>query len=503
LRRPHQVVLSGVELPWRTDDWRSSAPAAREARAAAFLREEAQRGFDLSTPPLMRLTLVRVEDAAWELFWSTHHLLIDGWSWPVVFDDLATFYDARRAGRPAALPSAPRFRDYVAWLASSRPDDEAYWRRCLDGVTEPTPVDLGGDRASGQRDQAGAVNATLDAGRTAALVALARDARTTLGVVVQAAWGLVLSHGAGDDDVVFGASFSGRPPELPGIGALVGPCVNNVPVRMRVDADLTLGAWLSRLQAESADRTPHQYASPREVQSWSAVPPRHRLFDSIVVVQNYRGGGTRARGSDGLAFRPIEVPEATAFALTLAVTPGTELDVKILFAPSRVAEADAAVWLEALASVLRAMADTGAARGSVATLRARMAPSMRGRAALAAQDARRRASGPAAPPTTELEERIAAIWSDLFQREAVGVDRNFFDLGGHSLLLVQAHARLREALGREIPIVALLRYPTIRTLARHLVGEAGAGSTPGTAQTRARLQRDAAQRRKPINPKRS
>jgi acyl carrier protein len=71
-------------------------------------------------------------------------------------------------------------------------------------------------------------------------------------------------------------------------------------------------------------------------------------------------------------------------------------------------------------------------------------------------------------PATALENRIAGIFRDLLRVDRVGRNDNFFDLGGHSLLVVRAHQRLREALGREIPVVDLFRFPTVALLARHL-----------------------------------
>jgi acyl carrier protein len=72
------------------------------------------------------------------------------------------------------------------------------------------------------------------------------------------------------------------------------------------------------------------------------------------------------------------------------------------------------------------------------------------------------------PVETELEKTIADIWQELLQVERVGLNDNFFDLGGHSLLLAQVHARLRDALQRDLPIIKLFQYPTIQSLATFL-----------------------------------
>ena len=101
-------------------------------------------------------------------------------------------------------------------------------------------------------------------------------------------------------------------------------------------------------------------------------------------------------------------------------------------------------------------------------------------------------------PSTPLEETIAAIWSEVVGRGEVGVDRSFFDVGGHSLLLVQVQARLQGRLGRPVPILDLFAHPTVRALAAHLAGgpEGDAGAMAAGAAQRAAAQRAALQRRR-------
>jgi FkbM family methyltransferase len=85
------------------------------------------------------------------------------------------------------------------------------------------------------------------------------------------------------------------------------------------------------------------------------------------------------------------------------------------------------------------------------------------------------------PPRGKVQETIAAIWAELLGRESVGAHDNFFDLGGHSLLLVRVHARLREMLAADLPVVELFRFPTVASLAAHL--SRGDRDEPGGAET--------------------
>ncbi|HYX25277.1 MAG TPA: amino acid adenylation domain-containing protein [Thermoanaerobaculia bacterium] len=107
-------------------------------------------------------------------------------------------------------------------------------------------------------------------------------------------------------------------------------------------------------------------------------------------------------------------------------------------------------------------------------------------------------------PRSEMERTIAAIWRELLALDRVGIDDNFFDSGGHSLLTVRVYHRLRKALNRELPLVALFEYPTIRALARYLdAGDAGEAEPVSRqrGQDRGAKRREAAAgRRRPPRP---
>jgi acyl carrier protein len=106
------------------------------------------------------------------------------------------------------------------------------------------------------------------------------------------------------------------------------------------------------------------------------------------------------------------------------------------------------------------------------------------------------AVGAEATPRTDMERTVAGIWQELFDDPRVSLDANFFDLGGHSLLLVQAHRKLQQALGRSLPIVTLLQHPTVRALARQLAGNGNSRLAAQALNERARRQQEAVARMK-------
>ena len=499
---PLQVVSSGVVLPWSDEDWRDLPAAAQSQRLAELLASDTAAGFDLAQAPLMRVALRRVADESAHLIWSTHHLCIDGWSWPIVFADVSRAYSALEAGREVLFETAAPYRRYVEWLAHSAPQSEAFWKAQLAPFDAPTPLPLRAPSAAEMTPSDETftdVVVSLPATITNELQAWARGSRVTLSAVFNAAWSLVLGHYSAAEHVVFGAAFSGRPAEIEGIESLVGSCVNNLPMRVKVEPATPLGAWLTEMQQLQFDIAQHQYAPLEQIQQWAAIPWRHRLFDSLVVFQNYQVDADARRIGANVHSTLLSAPEATNYALTLAVAVEAQLRIRLLFKPGVLARADVARIADDLITVLSTMA--GRAKATVGDILALLPAESRGQARAAASvrtAARRRALYSA--PSSVAEREIAAVWQDLFGVDQVSLDDNFFDLGGHSMLLVQAHARLKVSLRTDLPIVALLQFPTVRSLARHLSRDAAAdGAKASSAATdRARLQREGQMRQKSI-----
>jgi acyl-CoA synthetase (AMP-forming)/AMP-acid ligase II/acyl carrier protein len=121
------------------------------------------------------------------------------------------------------------------------------------------------------------------------------------------------------------------------------------------------------------------------------------------------------------------------------------------------------------------------------------------RSALPAPDGERLSDEAFVAPKSATEQRLVAIWSEVLRVDQVGVNDNFFDLGGHSRLVVQLHGRIRSAMGVDISVLDLFRHPTVAALARHLAGAGDQTSQAGVtdARDRALRQRRAAARRRP------
>ncbi len=365
VEEPLQVVHASVELPWVEHDLRGFAAGEREAFRASFLAEDRARGFDPGRAPLLRCALLRLSDDEVELIWSHNHLLLDGWSMARVLKEVFDGYEAAQRRSAARLPSPRPYRDYIAWLGQQDPArDDAYWQQALQGFSEPTPlfVDRPRGSAAAPANTAPLEDRRLSVEATAALDRLARAEGLTLSTLAQGAWALLLAHYSGQDDVVFGATMSGRSGGLDGIESMVGMFVNTLPVRVRVPPDARVLPWLKQLQEQQAEMLPHAHSALSRVQGLSDVPRGRALFESLLVVENYPVDASLRQGLHGLTIKEVCTMEQTNYLLTVLVVPGPELLLRIEYAADRFDAASVARMVGHFASLMEGLAGEPARR---------------------------------------------------------------------------------------------------------------------------------------------
>ncbi len=291
LDRAHQVVHREPSLPWHELDLRALTGDAQEAAVETFRTVDQARGVDFSETrhPVMRLTLIRLAEDHFVFNWSYHHILLDGWSMPPLLGELFDLYRAGRGGGVAELQARRPYRDYIAWLEhQDRQHAETFWRRSLRGVTDATPLPK--DRSSallaaGDED-VDAVAAEISAATSTQLDALARRHRLTVNTLVQAAWAQVLGTFSGVDEVLFGVTFTDRPPALAGVESMIGLFINTLPASVRVARTGSLLAWVKDLQAWNLEMRQYGYVQLFELRKWCEIPGDQHLFETALIFEN-------------------------------------------------------------------------------------------------------------------------------------------------------------------------------------------------------------------------
>ncbi|MEV7676575.1 amino acid adenylation domain-containing protein [Streptomyces sp. NPDC088752] len=359
LDEPVQAVAADVPVPLEEHDLTTPDDGRTvEERVRAFLAADRTRRFDLTTPPLMRFSLLRTAPGHHRLVMTSHHILLDGWSMPILVRELFELYAHR--GDDLTLPRVTPYRTYLAWLAGQ--DGAAAldtWRTALAGIEAPTLLAGRGATEAARPDELPeTLVLELDAVTSERLRATARAHRLTLNTLVQGAWGLLLSRLTGRDDVLFGTTVSGRPPELPGVESMIGLFINTVPVRLSLRPGETLAELLTRLQDEQGRLLGSQHVGLTEIRATTGLDT---LFDTLAVFENYpldeETLRTARQGLPGLAVTGFEGTDAAHYPLTLTIAPGTALRITFGFRPSALDREETARTVARMRVLLTALAD--------------------------------------------------------------------------------------------------------------------------------------------------
>ncbi|MFI1016193.1 amino acid adenylation domain-containing protein [Streptomyces sp. NPDC020965] len=353
---PVQVVPAAWELPWRELDLTGLDRAAQDDALREFSLADAATRFDLSAPPLMRVTLIKFAAERWMLCVTQHHILTDGWSESLFFEELFALYG--RGGEAGGMPPVTPYREYLRWLAGTDTDASAVaWRDHLSGLDQATlvaPAD-----PTRQPVTAEVVEIELTEELSDRLRTFARGSGVTLNTALSTAWALALAGLTGRDDVVFGATVSGRPAEIAGVDQMIGMFMNTLPFRVTLRAGEPLRDLLVRVQREHAALLPHHYVGLGRVQQLSGVG---QLFDTLYVFRNTPlDDAAREEAVDRHQIGWTHSVDGTHYPLTLAVTPERALELSLAYRPDLYDRATAERLADRLLLLVRQLADGGAA----------------------------------------------------------------------------------------------------------------------------------------------
>ncbi|MCL2534596.1 MAG: amino acid adenylation domain-containing protein, partial [Nocardiaceae bacterium] len=323
--RPAQLVLDHGTVPWTEVDLRGLPTADRDRELTRILDEDRTTRFELDRPPLLRATLVRLADDEYAFAVTNHHIVLDGWSMPLLVRELLVRY---AAGETAVVPEPRPYRDFLHWLAARDADrSRQAWRTALDGFAEPTLL-AGTDADTSTSDVPIEIDVPAPPALFDGITDLAHALGITVNTVVQAAWGILLSRTTTRSDIVFGATVSGRPPQLAGVEETLGLFINTIPVRLRTDPAESIAAMLSRLQGEQAEMLDHHHVGLAEIQALAGLG---NLFDTLTVFESYpieRAGFDENTDIAGMRVRGLQGLDATHYPITLMTLPDMRMTLR-------------------------------------------------------------------------------------------------------------------------------------------------------------------------------
>ncbi len=334
LEKPVQVVLRKRKANISHEDI-TSIEQERKAEYIEKLKEaDIETGFDLTKDTLIRAAIIKEAERKYQIVWSFHHIIMDGWCLSLIMKDFFESYSSIKAGHAVDIGKSEAYGSFIEWLEQQEKKDAIeYWQKYLAGYEQQATIPLKGVATDREVNKTEKVQFTLNTKLTEGLVKVAQNAGVTLNTVVQAMWGILLQKYNNVEDVVFGAVVSGRPEEIKGIEEIVGLFINTIPVRVRRDKESTFNELIKELQNKSIEASQYDYLELAEIQSNSEL--KQDLIDHIMVFENYpvekEVQGLSKENDIGFSIRDVQAYEQTNYHFAVIVTPGKELVIKLTY----------------------------------------------------------------------------------------------------------------------------------------------------------------------------
>jgi thioesterase domain-containing protein len=468
---PRQQVMPYVPFKLATFDLTGLGEADRAAEALRVGHAAATTSFDLFDAPLLRATWIRIAATQSLLLVTVHHIVSDGWSIGILAREVSETYRAITEHRPTCLPAlSVQYGDYALWqkqwLASKALEPQArYWQQKLQGMHYfEMPPD--GPRPDSPTARGHIVSVLMPRVLTDRLAELSRGSGCTLFMTALAALKVLLHRRSGQTDITVGTQVAGR--DLVELEGLVGPFINTLVLRDDLSGDPEFSALLLRVRDTVVDALSN---AEMPIQHLTALmKPRRDLLKHPLFSVNFIFQRSFITNADYGDYRLTDIP---------SLSPGAIYDLNFFM----VERPDGwRVSCEFNADLFRTDTVTGLLDAYAALLEDIAAEPVRKVSQFALPEPNRSRDGTGRttqpdPPvrssgagdrTGDVQSRIAHIWHEILEVYPASGTANFFELGGHSLLAARMLARVEATFGKRIPLIKLLREPTLDGLAQLL-----------------------------------
>jgi acyl carrier protein len=497
--QPVQIISEVTEWTLPVIDLTSLPAADRESKLKQLTTEEGQKPFSLTDGLLWRFQLILLERSQSVLLVNIHHIVSDRWSLHLLMQEAAVNYQALIEGqKPQLAPLPKQYADFAKeqqqWLQSPKGLAQVgYWERQLAGNLAPLQLPSDRPRQFGASYQGARQSLELSPSLTTALKQLSDRLGVTLFITLLTAFQTLLYQYTQQEDMLVCSPVAGR--HRFQTKELIGYFINILPLRSNLSEDPTLTELMNRvgkvvLGAYKNLDTPFQAIAdlPNLVRT-----PLTRGFFAL-----------QPPATDSLTLPEIDVdwediPNGTAnFDISLFIEEKGDvltgwIDYKIdLFEPNTIEEflARFAALLESLvANPDRHLSELPSFKTAEISVGVSLCDSTY----------RPQTESIYVAPQKEIEGTIASVWQAVLHIDRVSIEQNFFDLGGHSLLVAKVIGQLQEKFNRELSTIDLFQYPTIKAMAQYLSQENDVGrSAWQEIQDNAQRQKETLKRRQQL-----
>jgi len=361
LSKPRQVVFVKKQIELSFLDLSEFETSEQEKLFESAVHKDINRGYNLTTDSLMRVTCVKYDEQNHKIIFNFHHIIIDGWCTSLVFGDLFKYYNWLIEGRSEQdiLEQIEReerlggkYSDYIQWLEKQDQEEGlAYWEELLESYDQIAKIDSM-EALPQTQEQMCRLSISLGKEKSQKLIDLAKENQVTINTVAEAAWGVVLQKYNNSNDVVFGKVVSGRNADIEGIEQIVGLLVNTIPVRVKSNDEIRAKDLWYELQKVANEGISYHYCSLAEIQGKTRLGSD--LIQTLFVFENYYiDEKSLNAGMKRLSIQMVSGREQTNYDITISMHYNEEgLHADVIYAPNKYGEGEMKKLLEKINQVL-------------------------------------------------------------------------------------------------------------------------------------------------------
>jgi amino acid adenylation domain-containing protein len=327
VEEPKQVVLAERTTKVFYEDISCMDSRDRKGYVEELKRNDLEKGFDIAKDLLMRISIIKVGSKVYEVIWSHHHMVLDGWCLGVVISDFIKIYQSLKYGKEHNLTKPYQYVDYINWL--TKQDNAtalAYWEKYLENyeneILLPQKVNVMKECYDKKE-----IHFSIDQEVTSKIVDISRKNNVTLNHVFQAIWAILLQRYNRVEDVVFGAVVSGRNAPIDGIDRMVGLFINTIPIRVNCDEHRSFTGMLEYIRDTYNQSILYDFVSLAKIQSQCSR--KQNLINQLFIFENYpardQSMGDTYRIKDAQSF------EQTNYDFNLVIVPSDEIHIKLKY----------------------------------------------------------------------------------------------------------------------------------------------------------------------------
>ncbi|MEC1551719.1 bacitracin non-ribosomal peptide synthetase BacA [Bacillus haynesii] len=331
---PRQIIARDRKTPFTSIDLTGENRTRQHRFIETYLKEDQEKGFDLSSEALMRVCLIRMNDESYRLIWSHHHILLDGWCLGIVLSELFSIYGKIIKGESRRLKEPKPYGDYIKWLEKQDKEEAAaYWKDYLKGYETRSELPAFNRSATSEEYCGKEKVISFSKELTTKITRIAKEHHVTINTVLQGIWGIILAKYNNTDEVVFGTVVSGREAPVEGIEEMVGLFIHTIPTRVSFGGARSFKEVLKKTQAESIESNRYSYMNLSEIQELSEL--KRELITHVMAFQNYAFDEELFRsqsGETGFELGGVHGKERTNYDFNLTgVLEDEQLKLKLTF----------------------------------------------------------------------------------------------------------------------------------------------------------------------------